>query len=131
MNQTPTPSQVRAAIAVERIPPSENSTDVPEVDASPRQTTANITLDPRSHGCLIRDQDVWQQMGTTLAMRVVVTDTGSVEVLDVQSATATASYVEFATCVFETFWEFRPATTDGIPQYSDNLVVRITLTRGN
>jgi hypothetical protein len=128
-----TPGQVIASVDVESIPVTESTTDIPDTNAVPVQQVATFMLNPLENACAINDPSAWGYMGQRISLQVIVDSSGQAEALDgvgFRQETANAAYNQFAECLLEQHWQFEPATMDGQPVTSDNLIVHITLDRG-
>lgn len=124
------PSEVVASVSATPTPITDTSRDILDTYATPRQTQEMFLLSDAQSACSLADPAAWQMMGQPVSAQIIVDTSGQAEVIPgTQQGTGNADYDQFAICLLEQHWQFEPATMDGQPVPSDNLVVEVTLNR--
>ncbi len=124
------PSEVVASVSATPTPITDTSRDILDTYAAPRQTQETFLLSDAQSSCSLSDPAAWQMMGRPVSAQIVVDADGQAEVIPgTQQGTGNVDYDQFAMCLVEQHWQFEPATMDGQPVWSDNLVVEVMLNR--
>lgn len=124
------PNAVVASVSASPMPITDTSRDVPDTNAAPLQSQDTFLLSDAQSPCQLTDPAAWQFMGQSVSAQVIVDLTGQAQIIPgTQQGTGNADYDQFAACLVEQHWQFTPATMDGQPVASDNLIVSITLNR--
>lgn len=124
------PSEVVASVSATPTPITNTSRDILDTYATPRQAQETFLLSDAQSACSLGDPAAWQMMGRPVSAQIIVDTSGQAEVIPgTQQGTGNADYDQFAICLVEQYWQFEPATMDGQPVPSDNLVVEVILNR--
>lgn len=124
-----TPGQVTASVQAEPMPVTEYSRDIPDTAAQPLGQSQTFILNPLQNACTVPDPVVWQYLGQTVSMQMLVNPSGQAESIALRQSSGSPAYDDFAACLVENHWQFQPATMGGEPVASDHLIVHVTLSR--